>query len=63
MNRRLTLANELDFPDPDAFFSNDELKEETSFIMEQDDEELFSPKQTPRQRTSTIVEKRDIFMM
>ena len=54
-NRRTTLANELDFPDADAFFSNGEFEGDPSFILEHSDEDI-SPKQTPRQRTNTITE-------
>ena len=57
------MANELDFPDPDTFFSNDEfLEKETSFIMENSDED-FSPKQTPRERNNTINDQLEMMSM
>ena len=47
-NRRCTLANELDFPDAENFFSQDEfIEKEPSFIQEYSDEGV-SPNQTPR---------------
>ena len=56
-NRRCTLANELDFPDAENFFSQEEFVEkEPSFIQEYSDENI-SPNQTPRQRTNTIDEQ------
>lgn len=49
-NRRMSLANELSrHNNDDAFFSNDEFaNNDDPFLIPENDDEDFSPKQTPR---------------